>query len=151
LGVHVFSRLSKFLPTIIAVLVLAQFTGVGDRAIAASSQMPDYPWDLRRKLPGAYRAYLRVLPPPLRRLGWADRFDGTGSPVEPVELAGKQYLYSTICKPHDCADNFIAFLVEVDGSRAVILAKARETQGEIIELGHPSPAEREYLQRQFTD
>jgi hypothetical protein len=127
------------------------FAGTSGNAVATSDEMPDYPWDLRKKMPNAYRSYLKILPQSLRSLGWAGRFDGTGSPVERVIVEGRPYWVSSICKPHDCADNFVAFLVEADGSRAVALVKSRETRGKIIELGKPSISEREYLQQQFAD
>src|SRR5919112_4590820 len=112
---------------------------------AASLDMPDYPWDLRKKMPAHYQTYLKILPARLKRTAWFGRFDGTGMPVERVAVDSKVYFTGAICKPHDCADNYLAFLVAADGSRAVAMVKARETGGQIVELGHPTPAERQLM------
>jgi hypothetical protein len=113
--------------------------------------LPDYPWDLRKKMPVHYRAYLKILPAGLKRTAWFGRFDGTGMPVERVTVDSKVYFASSICKPHDCADNYLTFLVAADGSRAVAMVKARETGGQIVALGNPTTAERQLLAKEFQD
>ncbi len=118
---------------------------------AASPGLPDYPWDLRKKMPVHYRAYLNILPARLKRTAWFGRFDGTGMPVEQVTVDNKVYFAGGICKPHDCADNFLTFLVATDGLRAVAMVKAAETGGQIVELGNPTTAEREFMAKEFQD
>jgi hypothetical protein len=118
---------------------------------AASSGMPNYPWDLRKKMPVHYQAYLKILPAGLKRTAWFGRFNGTGMPVEQVEVDSKPYFAGGICKPHACADNYLTFLVAADGSRAVAMVKARETGGRIVELGHPTTAERQFMAEEFQD
>ena len=116
---------------------------------AASPGIPDYPWDLRKKMPFHYRAYLKILPPRLKRTAWFGRFDGTGMPVERVAVDSRVYFAGGICKPHECADNYLTFLVEVGGSRAVAMVKATETGGQIVELGNPTTAEPQFMARSF--
>ena len=118
---------------------------------AASPGLPDYPWDLRKKMPVHYRAYLKILRAGLKRTPWFGRIDGTGMPVEQVAVDSEVYFAGAICKPHDCADNYLTFLVAADGSRAVAMVKARETGGQIVELGHPTTAERQLMAREFQD
>jgi hypothetical protein len=118
---------------------------------AASPGTPDYPWDLRRKMPVHYQAYLKILPARLKRTAWFGRFDGTGMPVERVVVDGKVYFAGGICKPHGCADNYLTFLVTADGSRAVAMMKAMETGSQIVELGNPMTAERQFMAREFQD
>jgi hypothetical protein len=118
---------------------------------AASPDMPDYPWVLRKKMPAHYQAYLKILPARLKRTAWFGRFDGTGMPVERVAVDGKVYFAGGICKPHECADNYLTFLVEVDGSRAVAMVKATETGGRIVDLGNPTAAERQFMAKEFQD
>ena len=118
---------------------------------AASSGTPDYPWDLRRKMPVHYQAYLKILPARLKRTAWFGRFDGTGMPVERVMVDGKVYFGGGICKPHECADNYLTFLVAADGSWAVAMMKAMETGSRIVELGSPTTAERQFMAREFQD
>ena len=143
-----FMRQSK---SILAAGTFLILLGIGAPGGAVASGLPDYPWDLRRKMPKAYRSYLKILPMDLKRTAWAGHLDGTGSPVEAVILAGKRYYSGSICKPHDCADNVVLFLVEADGSRAVALARFGRTGGKNLELGNPTPGEREYLLQQFAE
>ncbi|WP_262298127.1 inhibitor of vertebrate lysozyme family protein [Microvirga sesbaniae] len=132
-------------------LVAGSLLGPGISVQAASPGIPHYPWDLRKKNPAHYRAYLKILPAGLKRTPWFGRFDGTGMPVEQVAVDSRMYLTGAICKPHDCADNYLTFLVAADGSRAVAMVKARETSGQIVELGHPTPAERQFMAREFQE
>jgi hypothetical protein len=53
---------------------------------AASPGLPDYPWDLRKRMPVYYQAYMKILPAQLKRTAWFGRFDGTGMPVERVTV-----------------------------------------------------------------
>jgi hypothetical protein len=118
---------------------------------AASPGLPDYPWDLRKRMPVHYQAYLNILPARLKRTAWFGRFDGTGMPVERVTVDTKVYFAGGVCKPHQCADNYLTFLVEANGSRAVAMVKARETGGQIVELGNPTTAERQFMAKEFQD
>ncbi len=132
-------------------LVAGSLLCVGISVQAASPGMPDYPWDLRKKMPIHYRAYQKILPTRLKRTAWLGLFDGTGMPVERVTIDNKVYFAGGICKPHECADNYLTFLVEVDGSRAVAMVKAMETGGQIVELGNPTPVERQFMAKEFQD
>ena len=96
-------------------------------------------------------AYLKILPARLKRTAWFGRFDGTGMPVEQVTVDRKLYFAGEICKPHDCADNYLTFLIAADGLRAVAMVKARETSGQIVELGNPTTAERQFMAKEFQD
>ena len=135
----------------VGLLVAGSLLCTGISVQAASPGMPDYPWDLRKKMPVHYRAYLKILPARLKRTAWFGRFDGTGMPVERVAVDSKVYFTGGICKPHDCADNYLTFLIEADGSRAVAMVKARETGGQIVELGNPTTAERQFMAKEFQD
>jgi hypothetical protein len=135
----------------ISLLVAGSLLSTGLSVQAASPGMPDYPWDLRKKMPIHYRAYLKILPTRLKRTAWFGRFDGTGMPVERVTIDNKVYFAGGICKPHGCADNYLTFLVLADGSRAVAMVKASETGGQILELGSPTEAERQFMAKEFQD
>jgi len=135
----------------LSLLVAGSLLCAGISAQAASPGLPAYPWDLRKKMPVHYQAYLKILPTRLKRTAWFGRFDGTGMPVERVTVDGKAYFTGGICKPHDCADNYLTFLIEVDGTRAVAMVKAAETVGRIVELGDPTTAERQFMAQEFQD
>ncbi|WP_262270519.1 inhibitor of vertebrate lysozyme family protein [Microvirga yunnanensis] len=78
---------------------------------AASAGFPDYPWDLRKKMPIHYQAYLHILPARLKRTAWLGRFEGNGMPVEQVQVDSKVYFAGGICKPHKCADKISALTI----------------------------------------
>jgi hypothetical protein len=132
-------------------LIAGALLGTGISVQAAPPGMPDYPWDLRKTMPVHYQAYLKILPVRLKRTAWFGRFDGTGMPVERVTVDSTVYFAGGICKPHECADNYLTFLIEADGSRAVAMVKATETGGQIIELGNPTTAERQFMVKEFQD
>jgi hypothetical protein len=135
----------------VGLLVTGSLLCAGIPVQAASPGMPDYPWDLRKKMPVHYQAYLKILPARLKRTAWFGRFDGTGMPVERVAVDSKVYFAGGICKPHECTDNYLTFLIETDGSRAVAMVKAPETGGRIVELGNPTTAERQFMAKEFQD
>ena len=51
----------------VGLLVAGLLLGPGISVQAASPGMPHYPWDLRKKMPVHYRAYLKILPAGLKR------------------------------------------------------------------------------------
>ena len=132
-------------------VVAGLLLGAGISVQAASPGMPDYPWDLRKKMPSHYQSYLKILPARLRRTAWFGRFEGTGMPVERVTVDSRVYFAGGICKPRECADNYLTFLIATDGSQAVAMVKARETGGQIVELRNPTPAERQFMAKEFQD
>jgi hypothetical protein len=136
---------------VVGIILSGAVLCLGLSAEAASPGMPDYVGDLRKKKPSHYRAYLKILPAKLKHLPWFGRLDGTGMPLERVMINGNTYYASSICKPHDCADNFLTFLVEVDGSRTVAMVKAPEVGSRVVELGRPTAAEREFMEKEFED
>lgn len=101
-------------------------------------------------MPEHYAAYLAVLPVDLHRVSWIARTDGTETPLECVTIGERTYFLSEIIRralPGD--EDALTFLVEADGSRAVGLLRSAETGGELVELGKPSAAERDFLMAGF--
>jgi hypothetical protein len=68
-----------------------------------------------------------------------------------VAVNSKVYFAGGICKPHECTDNYLTFLVAADRSRAVAMVRATETGGQIVELGNPTAAERQFMVKEFQD
>lgn len=91
--------------------------------------------------------YRRMVPGYLRTTPWINDLNGTAGPLIIVSLRGKHYFGGSICKPHDCADNRLTFLVAVDGSRAVAVLR---TAGDYYEtFGDPITDELSFLKRMF--
>jgi len=130
-------------------LALFSFLNFISPVFAASPGASEYPWDFRKNSPKYFQTYLKLLPMQLKKTPWFGRFDGTGTPVERVSVNGKAYLAGGICKPHQCGDNNLTFLIEADGSRAVAMVRAVETGGQIVALGNPTVGERQFMAKEF--
>jgi Inhibitor of vertebrate lysozyme (Ivy) len=69
--------------------------------------------------------------------------------METLSIGNKLFTRGWICKPHDCNRNQLAFLVALDGSRAVGFLRHRiESMRRGIEsvwIGRPSEEEKELL------
>lgn len=50
--------------------------------------------------------------------GWARKGIGTSTPAETVAWQGQSYQIGNICKPHDCANNFMIVAFKADKSQA---------------------------------
>ncbi|HEJ9060328.1 TPA: inhibitor of vertebrate lysozyme family protein [Serratia fonticola] len=50
--------------------------------------------------------------------GWARKGIGTSTPAETVTWQGQSYQIGNICKPHDCANNFMIVAFKADKSQA---------------------------------
>ncbi|MPR12565.1 Ivy family c-type lysozyme inhibitor [Microvirga tunisiensis] len=90
-----------------------------------------------------------MLPPALERTDWAGRVHGTGTPVELIRIDGRRYLSGLMCKPHECADSFIVFLVAVDGSRAAALGGLTRHRARSSSLEAPLPVNGSILTGNF--
>jgi Inhibitor of vertebrate lysozyme (Ivy) len=78
----------------------------------------DYAFDLKKKNPGALAAWMKIVPTSYRKSDSIDRLDGTTTPMDQVTMQGKVFYYGSVCQPHDCAGNNVAFLIAEDGSAA---------------------------------
>lgn len=101
---------------------------------------------LAARRPQAFTAYQAVLPKGLGNDPWIGILDGVSEPIRIVRRDRQDYVVGFSCKPHDCAENGLAFLAALDGSRAVVLMKSDErTEGRVEVYGRSTPAERSLL------
>jgi hypothetical protein len=114
--------------------------------------------NILEKYPTTRRLWHSILTPGYRNEEWVRDLWGTSSERRFVSLSGRTYVYGGLCKPRDCLDNNLAFLIALDRSRAVGLvkrAKSRWTgQGYAITplsytyLGKPTAQERALLRQE---
>jgi hypothetical protein len=78
----------------------------------------EYPFDIPKRDPAAMRSWRSVVPREFHRLGWIVNFDGTAGPIDTVTLHGHVFYYGSVCIPHNCAGNDVAFLIARGGSEA---------------------------------
>lgn len=109
-----------------------------------------YPFDIKAKHARALAGYQKILPPIYKKSSWAYNLDGTASPFTVVQNSGKRCLLGAVCKPHDCGDNQLAFLIAEDGTMAVALVRsAALTSNMEVLLGKPTAAQTALLKKQI--
>jgi hypothetical protein len=95
-------------------VALLSFAGACE---AARSQ--EYPFDIAKRDPAAMRSWRAIIPKELRRQSWIMNFDGVAGPIDTVTLHDRVFYYGEVCIPHDCAGNFVAFLIPKGGGEAL--------------------------------
>jgi hypothetical protein len=98
---------------------------------SAQSKM-DYGMDeFPKRHPVSWVALRRALPTSLKKVPWIYDLHRAAvtSYVYKVTTRGKVHYGGTACKPHDCGDNGIAFLVAEDGSNVVALVRTSNQVG----------------------
>ncbi|MCC6920258.1 MAG: hypothetical protein IT548_13740 [Alphaproteobacteria bacterium] len=103
----------------------------------------DYAYGLAAKQPAAFAAWQKLVPAAERQTKWIYALDATATPLVPETVGGGPGLGGWACKPHDCGDNQLSFLLAEDGSRAVarVILKAAAP----VFWGDPTPEEQQLL------
>lgn len=105
-----------------------------------------YPADMPKKFPKSFAAYQKIIPITWRRTAWAYRLEGVAEPVRTIDFSGRKFVLGHVCKPHDCADNQLTFLVAVDGTAAFAQANSLDlTQAKDVVLGKPDAEAKKIL------
>ena len=99
----------------------------------------DYAFDIPKKHPALLSAWRAVTPTKFKTVAWVWNFSGTAGPLEARQIGGKPFLLGWVCKPHDCGDNKMTFLLAKDGSAAYGLVRSPTLGGATL-IGAP-PAE----------
>lgn len=134
------------------VLMLVVAVAVTNWLIEAQASTDEYPFDLKTRHPKALAAYKKIVPAKYRKMAWIASLDGTAGPMNPVKDAGKKCLAGSVCWPHNCGGNQVAFLVAEDGSVAVALLRSTDlTGGKDVWFGKPTQAQIGILNDQLDD
>ncbi len=105
-----------------------------------------YPVDVPKKYPVSFAAYKKILPKTWHNAAWVYKLEGTAEPVRTIDFSGRKFVLGHVCKPHDCADNQLTFLLAVDGSAAYAQANSLElTQGKEVIVGKPDAEAKKIL------
>lgn len=112
----------------------------------------EYPFDLKAKHPKALAAYKKIVPAKYKKMAWIASLDGTAGPMNPVKDEGKKCLTGSVCWPHNCGGNQVAFLIAEDGAYAVALLRSTDlTGGKDVWFGKPTQAQIGILNDQLDD
>jgi hypothetical protein len=105
-----------------------------------------YPADVAKKYPKSFAAYQKIIPITWRKAPWVYRLEGVAEPVRTIDFSGRKFVLGHVCKPHDCADNQLTFLVAVDGTVAFAKANSFDlTQAKDVVLGKPDAEAKKIL------
>jgi hypothetical protein len=105
------------------------------------------PQDVLARFPPPRLAWRAVVPSTYRHQGWVYNLAGTASAMRFVN-SGRPLVSGSVCRPHDCGDHVLAYLIAIDGSRAVgamLLPKTADGTRRELYFGTPSPQERSLL------
>jgi len=106
-----------------------------------------HPQDVLARFPPPRLAWRAVVPRAYRHQAWVHDLAGTASAMRFVN-AGRPFVSGSVCRPHDCGDHALAYLIAIDGSRAVgamLLPKTADGARRELYFGAPSPQERALL------
>jgi hypothetical protein len=106
-----------------------------------------YPQYVLARFPPPRLAWRAVVPGSYRHQAWVYNLAGTASAMRFVN-AGRPFVSGSVCRPHDCGDHALAYLIAIDGSRAVgamLLPKTADGVRHELYFGAPSPQERSLL------
>ncbi len=105
-----------------------------------------YPADVAKKYPKSFAAYQKIVPTAWRKSAWVYRLEGVAEPVRIIDYSGRKFVLGQVCKPHDCADNQLKFLVAVDGTTAFAQANSIDlTQAKDVIVGKPDAEAKKIL------
>ena len=106
-----------------------------------------HPEDVLARFPPPRLAWRAVVPSAYRHQAWVYNLAGTASAMRFVN-SGRPFVSGSVCEPHDCGDHALAYLIAIDGSRAVgamLLAKTASGERRELYFGAPTPQERSLL------
>ena len=104
-----------------------------------------YAFELKQKAPGALVSLHTILTQKYSNVDWIWNLAGVSSPLQHVLFDGRSYVGGNVCKPHDCADNQMTFLISMDGLRAVALLHIADEGADTV-FGFPTTSEFNFLQ-----
>jgi hypothetical protein len=106
-----------------------------------------HPQEVLERFPPPRLAWRAVVPSSYRHQAWVYNLAGTASAMRFVN-SGRPFVSGSVCRPHDCGDHALAYLIAIDGSRAVgamLLPKTADGVRHELYFGAPSPQERALL------
>jgi hypothetical protein len=144
----------------IAVAVAALLTALAPAAAGAPSDaaaawvgQQAIPSDALAKDAAARAAWHAATPRRYARTPWVYDFHGPSSPTRIMTENGRAFAVGSVCKPHDCGDNILAFVLAPGGAHAAGAILHRDDAGKTAEsyFGNPTPLEREWLRAKLRE
>ncbi len=128
--------------------LVSVFGALGGSAIASEN----YPFQIKKANRAALRAYQKIVPGTYMAMPWIYTLEGTSPPMSITKFEGKDCYYGTVCMPHNCGGNNLAFLIAKDGSSAHgLLCSESLTKGKEVEFGAHDDAAKKLLEKQIAN
>jgi len=109
-----------------------------------------YPFDMKKKYPKAFAAFQKIVPAKFKKNAWVYSLSGTAGPMSATQCGGKKCLTGSVCQPHDCGGNQLAFVIAEDGSSATgLLRSTNLTQDKDVLFGKPNAAQLALLKKEL--
>ncbi len=117
-------------------------------ALAAES----YPFEIKKANRAALRAYQKIVPATYMAMPWIYTLEGTSPPMSITKFKGKDFYYGSVCMPHNCGGNNVAFLIAKDASSAYgLLCSENLTKGKEVEFGAHDDAAKKLMEKQIAN
>ncbi len=100
---------------------------------------------------GAHASWRKIVPEIYQQTSWISELFGNAGETKIVSESGHIYALGSVCKPHDCYNNGVAFLIEPGGGHAagaLLLIRPDNTASEIY-FGDATPLEHEWLRERL--
>lgn len=89
--------------------------------------------------PGYQTSWQNMVKGQARLPGWARKGVGTSTPAQSLSWKGQNYLVGNLCKPHDCANNFLIVAFKEDKSQAWAYASRSPTNRKRLIIRSSTP------------
>jgi hypothetical protein len=119
----------------------------GNMVAVWADTMNNTPTIALEKDAAAGASWHEIVPLRFRRVGWIYDLSGNSSQTKIVAESGRVYALGSVCKPHDCNDNQVAFLIEPGGGNAVgVILLLKDNKPVMVSyFGNQTPLEHEWL------
>lgn len=104
-----------------------------------------YIFDILKKKPGMLKPWSAIVPGAYAGQRWIKGLEGTSGPVDRVTFSGKPFVLGSVCWPHNCGGNFVAFLIAEDGSEAYGLLRSSDLGAKDVPFGKLDAEKRKTL------
>jgi hypothetical protein len=116
-----------------------------------SVRAQEYIFDIAKRNRRILSAWEWIVPSTYSRHEWIKHLNGTTFPVDRLVVGGKAFYLGAVCKPHDCADNNVVFLLSVDGSEAYGMLRSSALNVKDAFFGFPDGDKQGLLKRFMND
>lgn len=110
----------------------------------------DYIVDIVTRTPSILRTWESIVPSSYTNELWIKELQGISSPVQQINIDQKPFYLGDVCKPHNCGDDDIVFLIAVDGSEVYGMLSSKSLNAGGF-FGSPNPERQQVMAKKMTE